>query len=251
MRRGAMAAALPLALGACTIGLGQVREPGRMQPIPTAFPSNSMTFAARTDSGVVVFDLGWTGAGKALRRGLRSLGARPEDVTDVFLTHSHRDHIGAWRVVRHARFHLGLPEEGAFTGRETHADLPSRATERLMGNPAPWAGEVAVHPFTRDTAFVFGADTLRAYLVPGHTSGSAAYLFRGVLFVGDAVVYSYLTGFRPGYDIYSREPGTNLASLRSLFERVRPRDVRWVCTSHAKCARPDERFLRKVLRPTQ
>jgi hypothetical protein len=24
--------------------------------------------------------------------------------------------------------------------------------------------------------------------------------------------------------------------------------VQWICTAHGKCARPDERFIRKVLR---
>lgn len=41
-------------------------------------------------------------------------------------------------------------------------------------------------PFSKDTVFVFGRDTLHAFLVAGHTAGSTAYLFRGVLFVGDA-----------------------------------------------------------------
>jgi glyoxylase-like metal-dependent hydrolase (beta-lactamase superfamily II) len=118
----------------------------------------------------------------------------------------------------------------------------------VEGSPGPWSGEVAVRPFSRDTVYAFGADTLRAFIVPGHTSGSAAYLYRGVLFVGDAVSRPYHTGYGPGMGIFTADRAANRAALASLFERVRPYGVQWVCTAHGKCARPDERFIRKVLR---
>jgi glyoxylase-like metal-dependent hydrolase (beta-lactamase superfamily II) len=51
--------------------------------------------------------------------------------------------------------------------------------------------------------FAVGADTVRAYVVPGHTAGSAAYLFRGVLFVGDAVTHTRAGGFAPARRGYS------------------------------------------------
>src|SRR3712207_6998395 len=66
----------------------------RRPPRSTLFPYT--TLFRSTDSGVIAIDLGWGEAGWALRRRLRELDAAPEDVTDVFLTHSHRDHIGAW-----------------------------------------------------------------------------------------------------------------------------------------------------------
>lgn len=244
-----LAAALLLAaLAACTLNLRQVQDPPRSAAVATAYPWNSMVYAARTDSGIVVIDLGWYGAEGALRRGLRRLGAAPEEVTRVFLTHSHRDHIGGWRAVRRARFHLAAAEVALLEGAAHHPDLPSRAGERLAGNPAPWHGEVEVRPFATDTAFTLGRDTLRAFPVPGHTAGSAAYLFRGVLFVGDAVAYSYLGGFRPAFGVFTDDPGRGRASMASLWERVRPYAPRWVCTAHAKCAPADSAFARKVIR---
>ena len=162
---------LPLLLGlaGCTTNMSNIEGP-RANAIPTAYPWNSMIYAARTDAGVVLVDLGWQNAEDALRRGLAQIGARPEDVTDVFLTHSHRDHIAAWPLVRHARFHVGAGEDALFSGRAGHADSPSRLAEIGIGNPAPWAGEVNVRAFQRDTMFVLGADTVRAFVVPGHTA---------------------------------------------------------------------------------
>lgn len=242
------AALLLAALSACTLNLRQVQDPPRSAAVATAYPWNSMVYLARTDSGVVAIDLGWYGADRSLRRGLRRVGAAPEEVTDVFLTHSHRDHIAGWRTVRHARFHVSAAEVPLLESDARHADLPSRAGERLAGNPAPWHGEVRVAAFAADTAFAFGRDTVRAFAVPGHTAGSAAYLFRGVLFVGDAVAYSYLSGFRPAFGVFTDDPARSRASLASLWERARPFAPRWVCTAHAKCARADSAFARKVIR---
>ena len=242
------AALLLAALSACTLNLRQVQDPPRSAAVATAYPWNSMVYLARTDSGVVAIDLGWYGADRSLRRGLRRVGAAPEEVTDVFLTHSHRDHIAGWRTVRHARFHVSAAEVPLLESDAHHPDLPSRAGERVAGNPAPWHGEVRVAAFAADTVFAFGRDTVRAFAVPGHTAGSAAYLFRGVLFVGDAVAYSYLRGFRPAFGVFTDDSARSRASLASLWERVRPHAPQWVCTAHAKCARADSAFARKVIR---
>lgn len=229
------------------MNLRQVEGP-KAEAIPTTWPSQSLVFAARTAEGVFVVDLGWGGADRTLRRGLARIGARPEDVTDVFVTHAHRDHIMGWPAVRHARFHMARAEVPVFLGQAEHADVPSRAVAAVRGPAGPWPGEVSVRPFSRDTVFVLGTDTVRAFVVPGHTPGSTAYLYRGVLFAGDAISRPYHTGFGPGMGIFTTDRAQNHAELVALFERLRPYDVQWVCTAHAKCARPDERFIRKVLR---
>lgn len=239
---------LAAVLGGCTHNLGVLQEPGRSVAFPTAGTWTSMVYAARTDSGVIAVDLGWGEAPRALRRRLRALDATPADVAAVFLTHSHRDHIGAWHAVRTARFHLWVPEVPLFTGDSSHADLPSRAARTAAGHAGPVPGEVAVQPFSRDTLFTFGRDTVRAFTVPGHTAGSAAYLFRGVLFVGDAVARKPLTGFKGADPVFSRSAAENRESLRSLFDRVRPYGARWACNAHAKCAPFDSAFIRKVTR---
>jgi hydroxyacylglutathione hydrolase len=237
-----------LLLAGCTLNLRQVQEPPRSLALATAYPWNSMVYLARTEAGVVVVDLGWHGAEGALRRGLRRMGATPDDVAAVFLTHSHRDHVAGWRAVRGARFHVAAAEVPLLESDSHHSDLPSRVAEEVIGNPAPWHGEVEVLGFGSDTAFVFGRDTVRAFPVPGHTPGSAAYLLRGVLFVGDAVAYSYLTGFRPAFGVFTDDPERGRASLAALWARVEPHRPRWVCTAHAKCAPADSAFVRKVTR---
>lgn len=246
--RAAAAVALALVLPACSLNLRHVVEPGRSVAFPTAGPWASLVYAARTDSGVIVVDLGWIGAGGKLKRGLREMGAAPEDVTDVFLTHAHRDHIGAWRLVSHARFHVAAPDVPLLTGEADPPDWPSRGADAVFGHSGPWTGEVDVAPFARDTFFAFGRDTVRAFVVPGHTPGSAAYLFRDVLFVGDAVRRSPFTGWSGALPVFTASTAENRASLHALFDRALPLGVTWVCNAHAKCARPDSAFVRKVTR---
>jgi glyoxylase-like metal-dependent hydrolase (beta-lactamase superfamily II) len=197
----------------------------------------SMIYLARTDSGVIAIDLGWTRADAALDRGLRRLGASRESVAAVFLTHSHRDHIGAWRAVAGAPFYLGAPEVDLLRGRAEFGGWVPRTANRLHRADGPRPGELRLRPFASDTIFVFGADTLRAYLVPGHTAGSAAYLFRGVLFAGDAISKTYVAGrLRPARAGYSDDAAQAGRSLADLLAKAESSGVRVVCTAHARCA---------------
>jgi hydroxyacylglutathione hydrolase len=211
-------------------------------------PNASMVYLARVHGGIVAIDLGWWSAERSVRRALRAIGASPSDVTDVFLTHSHRDHVGAWRLVRASRFHLAAAESATFIGERPHRGWIPRAAERVKRSQLPRAGEVDIRAFSGDTAFVFGSDTLLAYVVPGHTSGSTVYLFRGLLFLGDAATYARWGGFAPARRGFSDDPEAAARSLDALWKRVPLARVRYVCTAHAKCSPLTPEFLADVRR---
>src|SRR5687768_10961347 len=102
----------PVAFGlwplGCTKDLQLIQDPPNAVAATTTGPWASMIYAARTDSGVIVIDLGWTGSEDVLPGLVRQLGAAPADVRFVFLTHAHRDHIAAWPLVRQARVILEI-----------------------------------------------------------------------------------------------------------------------------------------------
>jgi len=246
LRRVARLCLATLLLGGCTLNLSRIQDPPRSVALTTTGTWSSMIYLARTDSGVVVIDLGWLGGEGKLRDGLRRLGAEPADVRAVFLTHSHRDHVVGWRLLRGARFVVAEGEVERLTGRSRHRGPVPRLAERLVRTDLPRPGEVEVRPFRGDTLFVLGRDTLRAFSVPGHTSGSAAYLFRGVLFMGYAVGWSPLRGFRPDKSIHSDDSRRSRASVAALRERLAPLRVEWVCTAHGKCAAHSEEFWRNA-----
>jgi glyoxylase-like metal-dependent hydrolase (beta-lactamase superfamily II) len=146
-------------------------------------------FLVRTGDRLILVD---TGAGPVidptcgqLLANLTALGLRPEDITDVLLTHLHFDHVG-WTsdgsrpVFPNATYRCDERDWGFFIGPDGLDEslaitrlggLP--ATERLSpveGRLETWSADVAIAP---------GVD-LRA--APGHTPGSTVV----VLSSGDA-----------------------------------------------------------------
>jgi hydroxyacylglutathione hydrolase len=210
-------------------------------------PSQSMIYLARTSAGVIVIDLGWTRAQGALRSGLRRLRADSTEVTSVFLTHAHPDHIEGWPVVAGATFYLGAPERDFLLGHLHYRAWIPRVGQSLVSAQLPRDGTLRIHEFLRDTVVAVGNDTVRAFVVPGHTAGSTAYLFRGVLFAGDAMTHTMLQGFRPALATFSDDKELAARSLKSLFDRVRPYGVQYVCTAHAQCGRFTPEFVKDAL----
>lgn len=222
----------------CTMGLQQVAERPGTAAVTTGGPWNSMVYGIRTDEGVALFDLGWNGR-TGLDEVLARLQATPEEVTAVFLTHSHRDHIAAWPRVRHARFYMARAEVPYFLGEKEHEGPASRVASIVSPNlPAP--GEIEIRPLDEDTAVVLGTDTIRAFLVPGHTPGSAAYLVEDVVLAGDALAHTRALGFQPARRLFSQDADEAQRSLDSLWARVLPYEPQHVCTAHARCTRYQE-----------
>ena len=207
-----------------------------------------MTYLARTADGVLAIDLGWSANQEPLARALRTLGAGVADVRWVFLTHSHRDHVGAWPMLRHARVYIAAAEESLLVATRSHDGWIPRTMERINPTELPSGGELTVRTFSKDTTIVIGVDTLRAYLVPGHTPGSVVYLFRGVLFLGDAVTSTVSGGFAPARRGFSSDPHGAAKSLAALWPRLPPEAVRYACTAHARCAAYTTAFLEDVAR---
>ena len=221
---------------ACNSRNPQLAEDPRSVITLSGGPNTSMTYLARTDSGVIAIDLGWWGYGRSLSRAFERLEATPKDVKRVFITHSHRDHIAAWPTVKGARFHMAAEEWPRMIGTASHKGWMVRAGEWLNSSNLPDSTEIRGQPFSRDTTFDFGSDTLRAYLVPGHTAGSAVYLFRGVLFMGDAVTYIPFRGYKPAKAQFTDDSEKAVASLKSLWPRLPLNSSRFICTAHGECA---------------
>lgn len=216
-------------------------EADATQRVATTNGANaSLLVARRTDAGVVVVDLGWRGAERALTDALSRLGARPRDVVAVLLTHSHRDHVGAWRVVAHAPFYVGAGEGARLTGRDPHRGWIPRLADRLRRPVLPAPGTLVVHELRGDTALTFGRDTVRAFALPGHTAGSVAWLLGDVLLLGDGASHRPTDGrLGPARRGFSDDAMLARRSLRRLRAAVSPYRVRALCTAHARCAPAD------------
>ena len=230
----------------CTRGLEWIQDPPNAVAVTTSGSWASMIYLAKTDSGVIAIDLGWTGAAAALERGTRRLDAKPSDVRFAFITHAHRDHIGGWPSVRSAYFVLGLPELPYFIGTAQYQGLVPSGAEWVSVTERPKSSDISVIGISQDTTFALGSDTLRAFLIPGHTPGSTAYLFRGILFAGDAMNYRPVSGFQGARPEMSDDPIKSRASMTALWQRVDTSRVRFVCSAHAKCARNGDELRRAL-----
>src|SRR5688572_14272139 len=242
----------PLACGlwplACTKDLQLIQDPPNAAAVTTTGPWASMIYVARTDSGVIAIDLGWTGVEEVLPESLQQLGASASDVRFVFLTHAHRDHIAAWPLVRQARFGIAAAEVPGFTGEHAYAGWATKMGDELNEYPRPKPGELALMTFASDTAFVLGRDTVYAFPIPGHTPGSTAYLFRGILFGGDAINWRPGSGFQGARPEFSDSVALSRESLRALWQRLPPERTRVMCTAHGKCALADSTLRERLLR---
>jgi glyoxylase-like metal-dependent hydrolase (beta-lactamase superfamily II) len=231
------------------------RTPGKVAPAAdtvtsliasTGGPFRSAIFIERVDHGAILIDLGWTGARAAIQAGLKKMNYNEGDVVAVFLTHSHRDHIAGWKSVRHAPFYLAARELPLLLGEEEHGGWIPRYADRLRETDHPDRGDITARTFSTDTAFVFGSDTLRAFLVPGHTAGSTVYLFRTRLYAGDAIAKIYFGPYVAALPGYSDDRDVAKRSLESLRRRLAPYTVTAMCTSHLACREVNDDFWREL-----
>jgi glyoxylase-like metal-dependent hydrolase (beta-lactamase superfamily II) len=75
---------------------------------------------------------------------------------------------------------------------------------------------------------------VKAFPVPGHTPGSTAYLYDGVLVVGDIMVFKQ-GRLEPTPGLLDAHPEQNKAAIRSLKAALANETLDVVCTSHGGC----------------
>ncbi|HYB59107.1 MAG TPA: MBL fold metallo-hydrolase [Candidatus Acidoferrales bacterium] len=133
-------------------------------------------FVYATDQGLICFDSGLNEG--AVRREFESLSLNPEFVTNVFLTHTDRDHVGGLDLFKNAKLYLSFEEE----------QMVDKRTPRFLGfvhNPPI----EKPYRLLSDGDIVQAAETkIEAIATPGHTPGSMSYLVdESTLFTGDTV----------------------------------------------------------------
>jgi glyoxylase-like metal-dependent hydrolase (beta-lactamase superfamily II) len=139
---------------------------------------------------------------------------RGEEVTHIFVTHTHRDHSPAVAPVK------------AATGAKVFAEGPHRAARALHigeANPLDASADHAFVPDVRlkDGEVVSGAGwTIEAVTTPGHTANHMAYALReaDAIFVGDHVMAWSTSIVAPPDGAMS----DYMASLAKLSRRAEP-----------------------------
>jgi glyoxylase-like metal-dependent hydrolase (beta-lactamase superfamily II) len=193
-------------------------------------------YGARVGTEVVLFDAALDPQGRAIDDLLRTLGAKRENVSHVFLSHGHFDHVAGAGLFPRARIHIGAGDAGVLAQSEPARPWLPRLWGALFGVPAVEGG---VSLNGRERVDVGGGESVLAIPFPGHTPGSYLFLFRGVLFTGDSVMFDHgkLTPAVPRYSVDIRQ---NREAVHGLPGLIAGESVDQICTGHMVCSRPGE-----------
>ena len=175
---------------------------------------------------VALIDSGNDVTGQALLAELKRRQLGPDAVKAIFLTHGHSDHIGGCHLFPQAEV---MALEADVPLAEGKAGSHGPITQFLP----PVDRQVHVARALKDGETVqVGTLAVRVLAIPGHTAGSAAYLVRGVLFLGDSAGAT-----KDGELVAAKWPVTddgpgNRASLKALAERVKSEQIKHLVFSH-------------------
>ncbi len=186
-------------------------------------------YLVQSDGRNVLVDAGGAGLAPTLGNlvaGLEASGVKPEDVSDVLLTHLHLDHIGALvangvATFPNARLHVHENDVAYFSSAENKAAAPEGF--RVFFEKAAEALTVygtKVNAFKGETDVVPGIAAREMF---GHTPGHCGYRIGNgddaLLVCGDVVHIGAVQIARPGVGVvFDVDPETAIATRRKVLE---------------------------------
>ncbi len=215
-------------------GRGKVASGNEIKPGIYGVKSGSSTYVygARAGHDVILFDAGADPDGKPIDGVVRGLLASRPDVRAVFLTHGHFDHYsGALSLPTGVHIFMGAPDVELAAGIVAPDALATKALTLVMRSPPLKVSELLTGP---QTITVGDGKTVKAIPVPGHTPGSFAFLFDGVLFAGDTMILKEGI-LEPTPFLFDAHPDENKAAIRSLKTQLATDTIDVVCTGHGGC----------------
>mgnify|MGYP006302539793 CR=1 FL=1 len=168
---------------------------------------------------LILIDSGTPGNFEPVEKYVESIGREIEDLTHIFLTHSHVDHVSSASKIadRSGAKILAHELDSPYIRGEMGRNILMRAGDFLAGKPK----------FDVDIA-VDGGEVIEGLEVihtPGHTEGSVSFFYEGegALFVGDAIRSD--GGFPFGSDgNLSLSPkffSESMGEMKASFEKIR------------------------------
>jgi glyoxylase-like metal-dependent hydrolase (beta-lactamase superfamily II) len=167
------------------------------------------------ENAVALIDTGKDPAAGSILRALGRRNLGPDAVKAILLTHGDRDHTAGVLHFPGAEVMALAPEVPLVEGRAL------RGIVKAYSSPKPNGIHVA-RALQDGEMVTVGQVAFQAFAVPGHSEGSAAYLARSVLFLGDSAESSKDGKLGPARRIFTDDTRQNRESLRRLAVRLEP-----------------------------
>jgi len=165
---------------------------------------------------VILVDCGNDHNATTILNALKRRGLGREAVKTILLTHAHPDHIAGCAVFSDAEVFAMAAEQPLMEGRAPAKSLVAH----LLGKRS--TGIHAARYLQDGDTFRRGNVLVTAYLIPGHTDGSAAYLVAGTLYLGDSADSAKDGSLLPAKRFLSNDIEENHASLKRLAAKLKP-----------------------------
>jgi Zn-dependent hydrolases, including glyoxylases len=167
---------------------------------------------------VLLFDTGvGSGGGEAAGKLLDSMseaGIDPASVTDIFISHSHGDHIGGTvsedgaLVFPNATVHLSAPEWEAVKSSAASDESRAALVKALESKVDPFAPGAQIVP-----------NVVKAVEIKGHTPGHSGYLItsgsESLLYIGDSAHHYIISVQEPNWTIQFDHDAPSAQASRS------------------------------------
>jgi glyoxylase-like metal-dependent hydrolase (beta-lactamase superfamily II) len=211
------------------------------QGIVMASSVSSYVYAAKVGNKVILFDAGADPDGKPIDALLGWLHAGRGDITDVFFSHGHGDHTAGAAGLRNVHMRLGAGDIALAEKKIPPEAFAGKAFTTIMSFPSVTAGDPLTGAATIEVGEArAGKDgkavkkVVKAFPIPGHTAGSYAFLYDGVLFVGDAMIFKQ-GRLDPAIKLFDAHPDENKAAIRQLQKQIENEEIDIICTGHGGC----------------
>jgi glyoxylase-like metal-dependent hydrolase (beta-lactamase superfamily II) len=165
-----------------------------------------------SDGSIILIDAGYNKKGKPIINKLEEMGKDASDVSKIFLTHGHSDHVAGASVFINAEIYAIAEEQSDLAESDISIDVTIQHGDVIKMDDS----------------------SLEVFWLPGHSPGNAVYLVDGVLIFGDSAQSLKDGTISTPSEKFSDDPQqaeAELAKLAQIFE-AREADVDWLAFSH-------------------